>query len=532
MDQIQKYRTQQAERHKQAQAQEKKRARHNDTMDNNNSTKRSRHTTQPNNTATSSSSTSSSSAPPAADPHHTRLLARFPGTDPDVLASLLIDLSPAQVERFLQTEEAVHDEDNNNEDDHANNVQDLTSPPPQQQQQEEDEEAIVVDLVRRYPSVDTSTIHAMISAFGVQGTKETLAQNFTPPPPPPPQAGSPKTSAPPTNAVSVSSSNHSSAMPQRSSCTISAAGPDRLRLLTWNVWFDPLYMKERMESIVSTILSEWPDIICLQEVTLESYKYLLNAGLHPTYKVLPASSSNAKSNPYFILILYREKTVKYQKDKYISYEHSIMGRGLLMADFALRSAEDWITIGTTHLESETRTNKTSDQRKEQLFLSTQLLINHNEMYQTNGIILLGDLNWKDPEHLKTKIKINDGYMLDSVDSVDRGKGNSVIGGGGKQWRDAWCVLKDESGKEKGYTLDGFSNGMLTYKYRTRLDRILYSSSNRGGIGMECVKMVGMERIVPVVNHQKVTQWKTHEVEIFPSDHYGLICDVHNKSLKV
>lgn len=38
----------------------------------------------------------------------------------------------------------------------------------------------------------------------------------------------------------------------------------RVRLLTWNVWFDPRQIEERMRAIDELIVSERPDIVCLQ----------------------------------------------------------------------------------------------------------------------------------------------------------------------------------------------------------------------------------------------------------------------------
>lgn len=40
-----------------------------------------------------------------------------------------------------------------------------------------------------------------------------------------------------------------------------------LRVLTWNIWFDQKYQRERTGSLLQTIEKENPDILCLQEVT-------------------------------------------------------------------------------------------------------------------------------------------------------------------------------------------------------------------------------------------------------------------------
>ena len=44
-----------------------------------------------------------------------------------------------------------------------------------------------------------------------------------------------------------------------------------LRVLTWNVWFDDANFNERMLAIVEIITKSEADIVCLQEVTKESF---------------------------------------------------------------------------------------------------------------------------------------------------------------------------------------------------------------------------------------------------------------------
>ena len=40
----------------------------------------------------------------------------------------------------------------------------------------------------------------------------------------------------------------------------------KLKLLTWNIWFDIMDREERMAALIEYILSELPDVVCLQEV--------------------------------------------------------------------------------------------------------------------------------------------------------------------------------------------------------------------------------------------------------------------------
>ena len=120
------------------------------------------------------------------------------------------------------------------------------------------------------------------------------------------------------------------------------------------------------------------------------------------------------------------------------------------------------------------------------------------------------MNWKD----STKKVANDGDIINSCSSTDM------------NWKDAWMECHDitsNQGSEKGFTLDGVTNGMLTYNFRTRLDRVLYTSKY---LNIKKIELIGTDRIVPHVNHIKpMKSGKKREIIIFPSDHYGLVTDV-------
>jgi len=77
--------------------------------------------------------------------------------------------------------------------------------------------------------------------------------------------------------------------------------------------------------------------------------------------------------------------------------------------------------------------------------------------------------------------------------------------------------------------------MLTYNYQNRFDRCLHYggdsgkgsvSTNSDHVSIQSINLIGNERIVPHVNDQKITKWKTYDIEIFPSDHYGLLVDIN------
>ena len=49
--------------------------------------------------------------------------------------------------------------------------------------------------------------------------------------------------------------------------TIISFPGNKLKLLTWNIWFDHIDREERMAALIEYILREQPDVVCLQEVT-------------------------------------------------------------------------------------------------------------------------------------------------------------------------------------------------------------------------------------------------------------------------
>ena len=100
---------------------------------------------------------------------------------------------------------------------------------------------------------------------------------------------------------------------------------DCLRVVTYNIWFDPRRMKERTIAL-STILADCDaDVICLQEVVRLSHRIILR---HPRIGALYDVSPVPSSSSYFALMLVKKEW----RAAFAMYDlPSTMGRILLTA---------------------------------------------------------------------------------------------------------------------------------------------------------------------------------------------------------
>jgi hypothetical protein len=256
-----------------------------------------------------------------------------------------------------------------------------------------------------------------------------------------------------------------------------------------------------------------------------------------------ATQRSINNGSYFVVLMYNVHTVQTRNGQFVPLHNTIMARGLLSCEIAplllssttsssttssnTTTSASWLTIATSHLESFANKQSYTEVRKAQLQYSTRLLTsNLKKLSSCTSAFLLGDLNWKDTERkqLKRSVKIteNDGIALESCPDG---------------WHDAWLDTQDDP----GYTLDGKTNGMLTYSFQTRLDRCLLCTaesvnqkkSGGGGEGgsakskvtVRSTRLIGTERIVPRIREKKETKWKTYDIDVFPSDHYGLLVDI-------
>ncbi|KDO26517.1 hypothetical protein SPRG_07919, partial [Saprolegnia parasitica CBS 223.65] len=121
--------------------------------------------------------------------------------------------------------------------------------------------------------------------------------------------------------------------------------PTRLRLVTWNMWFDPRAQEQRFDALIVDVLALNPDVVCLQEVTPQVLSAIeASALLQATYEHSPEPVC-----PYGCLILARRAL----RPKFANTPlPSKMGRSMVtcVVQGHMGTLPD-VIIGTVHLES-------------------------------------------------------------------------------------------------------------------------------------------------------------------------------------
>lgn len=260
---------------------------------------------------------------------------------------------------------------------------------------------------------------------------------------------------------------------------------NQISFISYNVWFEPVNWRNRLNALFDIFNSYSPDFICLQEVTEGFLRDLINKDfIRDNYYF----SGNFQGG-YDVLMLSKYKTNFYAKN----FLSSSMGRKLLLteinyciggdntnSDNDIQNKENKnyenFFIGTSHFESLNNHNK----RKEQLEISFKML-DH-----ADNALLMGDFNF-DSSWTQEEKNINDKY------------------------KDCWFEhqkmynLKDE---------ERFTMPASGHFPPWRPDRILYRGKANGSFNFELdfFEILGKN---PIEQDNENNHVKT------PSDHYGL-----------
>jgi tyrosyl-DNA phosphodiesterase 2 len=255
--------------------------------------------------------------------------------------------------------------------------------------------------------------------------------------------------------------------------TLEAAAPQKLRLLSYNIYFGDESMSERTLGIMADIGRFRPDAVGLQEVTSFSEAIIKEEAEKLGYKYI--SSNTERKQSYFcgLLIAARCGVVKTWRH---NYTKSTMDRHYLAATFNLPDCSIPITIATSHLESmQPNTRIRMDQLRE-TFRSL-----HSEA-PAGAHIFLGDMN------------LEDGDLATDPSAIPP----TVV--------DVWEALGRDSETEITWDMD--SNDIFLYETRgvkRRYDR-MYAA---GYVTPTRLHLIGKERL---------------PCGLFPSDHWGLVAD--------
>ncbi len=343
------------------------------------------------------------------------------------------------------------------------------------------------------------------------------------------------------------------------------------KILTWNVWFDTFTQAKRYEEILRITQSYSPDIICFQEVTdsfIESLKKW--NGLY-NYQVSDKDLDGSTIQPYGVLTLIKKdyRNVEFTFHRFPTN----MARRLLVTSFDAPSSEPLdaseatlepksditpkeprengvikrIAVGNVHLES----LDSRPYREQQLAISSQVLSSYAYAVLCGDFNFCSYRNYEDLRSLKT-----DPNTLENH-SLARFLPN---------FTDTWPRLFPNI---KGYTFHGGENDLVSNKVEImRYDRICYYSNPAINSALAEVSsstdttdhelsepMIPLEMIL--LGDQPITasssldtsptalvagvfsspQSKSQArplkelygralINVFPSDHYGLIANYH------
>lgn len=264
-----------------------------------------------------------------------------------------------------------------------------------------------------------------------------------------------------------------------------------LNIISYNIWFEPVFDYDRFEVLVEVLLQKDADVICLQEIRPHIHKKLINRLTNYKY-VYPENILTSYGCAIFS---------KYRMTNCTSHKFNTdMGRELLIAHipipyFDISNVSDKnyqevsskeIIITTTHFESlfdQVSPNiKKIDQYNETNKILNKLYNNHK------NVILCADTNILKHEEI---------YF---IPTNTNNKNNDTI-----LWNDAW---KLKGNRKDIFTYDSYRNYFLKQrmpKYRSRLDRIIYKADSYGLHEYTLISGVEMG----------------YSVE--PSDHFGIQC---------
>jgi len=259
------------------------------------------------------------------------------------------------------------------------------------------------------------------------------------------------------------------------------ANRQELTIVTWNIWFESWYWRERLSATLAETLDHDPDVVCFQEVTQNVHSIMLHCSFwrqryDPTEEQIPCSydcsvwirkgRSTGSGGHGINVTATSTSTVDLP---------TIYGRRGLCVDLRFPSDQQAMRVITTHLESG---RGMADNRRAQLDVLRKAA-------EHTPTLLVGDMNI-DPTYPE----------------------NSALPG-----QDLWLALHADD--DPGFTEDTYVNEMRFWAHggkqkRVRYDRILLLNPEPN----HCVVDVRLMGTIPFFERNGQLLW--------PSDHFGLV----------
>uniref|UniRef100_H3HB44 PARP-type domain-containing protein n=1 Tax=Phytophthora ramorum TaxID=164328 RepID=H3HB44_PHYRM len=318
----------------------------------------------------------------------------------------------------------------------------------------------------------------------------------------------------------------------------------KLRILTFNLFFDEVARSVRMKAIGRLVEHVRPAIIGFQEVTRDALA-MLKAQNWAKFYDCSVDTAPPFQETYFVA-LFSALPVKSLETH--PFSNTGMGRELVMMQVELIPGKT-LFVGTSHLESLPQfAGPRVSQLKESLtgclgaiFMGDTNLLKADmklldrrlaafadvdvELAKTGrskcrkcgekiekGAVRVGKMSKEQVaggKSLEIRVWFHDACFLDASSTTDDEKQLATMGLP-EGWRDLWLSVPGNT-EENGYTFDGTRNALVTSRsFRSRLDR-MYFYSSPSDVAARCV----FDEIT-IVGQQKIAD------DLWPSDHFGLL----------
>lgn len=242
-----------------------------------------------------------------------------------------------------------------------------------------------------------------------------------------------------------------------------------LKVCTWNLWFELVEQKERIQTAMAEIINSKVDVACLQEVTKSIIEVIQSdPSVEKCYQIFYDKYSIDQYANIFLV----KKGIPVSSFESIGFPVTRMGRRVYELSLYNKS----IFIFNVHLESEF-SGKPDGTKAKQLHI---LLHHANKVCSSNNNatgIITGDFNLAEQDEKWSKKMIADANVTDITRDIP--------------------------------TYDCKRNTNILWNYVSRLDRIMCTGKKPTSFAN--YKLLGL---LPIKSNPR----------IFPSDHFGIVVD--------
>ena len=249
--------------------------------------------------------------------------------------------------------------------------------------------------------------------------------------------------------------------------------PDEISMLTYNIWRSPEKMRERIAALGQIVDDLEPDILVLQEVTLENLVVLKEQRWFSRYRLIPPDVTVQGTISLEIILIMYPAVQKWYISRFVN---SPRKRKLVVAETThlIPSKVQFVIAGTHFVHAGENTILRELQLKESLKVLSPY----------ENVCVMGDLNIED--------KVDGDIVLPSP------------------WIDAWLSLPGNTD----------SNGLTYYRSKTPfapvIKRTVNATSYKARLDRVLCKLSDFK-----VKEMRVVGDKLTKSGILPSDHFGV-----------